>query len=327
MLHALIACTEPAPGPKLGDTAIEDTAADDTGKGEEPFPWTVEGFWEPPGPLPSLLEEQAGAFERVRLATSADGVAWTVREAPVAWGMSSLNLFVVDDVGVIVVALVEQGVGVELRAGDIYALASTDLETWTTAAWPVSDLDDLGNLVDPSLSWTPRGELQLVYYATDFLDGDPVDYPGDHRIRRAVWREDHFAAETRDLYLEEGLADPVTCRVGTTEYLFATKSAQEIRVAVREADQDGFTRADHLAWPDRTVPWCREEADGVTIYGQTTTAPMAAYEAFLSAEGTLEETRELYASSPFGGEMCASVGVARFREEWVLVCVEINQPE
>ncbi len=315
--------------PDTTDTAetADTTDTDETGKEPEPFPWSAEGFWDAPGALPELFTENPAAAERLRIATSEDGVTWNVRETPVAWGISSLSLFVVPDEGVIVTGLLEQASGVPLDPGVIYAVVSADLETWGSVAWEVGGLEDgLDNLVDPSLSWSPRGELQIVYYATTFQAGDPVFYPGDHKIRRAIWQTDlSFHGSGYDLYAEEELADPVTCRIGDTEYLFVTRGAEEVRAAVRVDGAESFTRWDDFSWTGRTVPYCREEDGGITVVAQTLPPGMRALEGRVAPDGTWSETRELLAASPFGGDVCASVGVARLRDTWLLVCVETNE--
>lgn len=300
-----------------------DTAAD-SDSGEPPgetvnMPWTEEGFWTNPGPLATLLQPDADDDTLnyiVRIATSADFVTWELTELTPASNFSSIDLFILPDVGVVILGMPDAPM-LPLETSSVYALVSADLETWGSVSWPIPTAAH-PNLVDPALHWSPDGRLALSYYATDTFGVDPVSIPGDHEVRKAYWGMNGWEEEDRVLFQAEGLVDPMFCQQGGEEVLVTTQNSVRV-IGARENDEGTFTQDDALTWKDRTVPFCRAEGDSIRVLSQG----FGAFELPRYAEITdagLTDKGELYSEAPFPEGNCSSAVYGSWKGQYILVC-------
>lgn len=327
-LLLLAACGSDKGGDKAGETG--DTSApsgDDTDTGQIDYgvtmPWESSGFWDDPGILEPLFGALADTSDTdmkylVYMATSSDGVNWTLEDEPLMEGINSLDLFQTSD-GIILQGLLQPERGVVMTPGTIYGFETKDLVTWGSHSWAIQGLDDKNNLIDPSLALTWDGKLVMNYYRSTFEDGDPVWYEGEHEIWRAVWDGEQFTNDIK-VYGDDYLADPVMCNLDGTDWLFVTQNGE--RVLANKSNGDGtFTNMPDLSWEGQTVPFCRNEGGDLLMVAQGLGGTLVE-----PSKGTFTETDgfadggQMYAEEFWMERYCTSPVVGRVGSTWVSFC-------
>ena len=281
-------------------------------------PWDAPGFWTEPGPLAPLVApdaEDPALLWTVRMATSADGITWEAQPGAVLGNVNSLDMYITDD-GLILMGLVSGTPDVYAETGVLYALATTDLQTWASHAWSVEGAAHQ-NMVDPSLHLRADGRLGLTYYGCPEFFVDPVTVAGDHDLYRAVYNGHNWTEEEAPAYAAEGLVDPVICTLQGKEWLFATQGAA--RIVSAEGQPDGrFTEAPFSLEGD-TVPYCRADGDALALYSQTDGSLGVPHVARFDGL-TLGDSAPVYPEHLWGVNNCSSPVMGWFQDQYVLFC-------
>ncbi len=333
------ACVAPVPTADADRGRPEDTGADDTAEADDtadtadtadtdetgdtndsgdpavPLPWADPTFWTEPGPLAILVGSRPSAARyAVRIATSVDGVHYT-DAGTIAWGLSSLHVLAVDG-GLVLTGMVDPGL-VLLSEATVYALATRDLTTFGSVAWPVAEAAE-AMTVDAAPYVAADGRLGVVYFGTSEAGVDPATIPGPHAIRRAWWTEAGLVEEPAPLYSEDGLVDPCVCTLDGTEVLFATVADDGVRVATSTGGP--FAAVDNgAALSGNTVPFCRADADGGALVTQLPSdeGPPPAFR--WSADGMVTPAGTAADANPFDGP-CTSPAILPWQDGWLMVC-------
>ncbi|GDX79076.1 hypothetical protein LBMAG42_08870 [Deltaproteobacteria bacterium] len=308
-----------------GDTGEETNPyADNDGDGL-PDAWANADYWAS-GPLSSLIlptELPTATHWEVRVATSADGVAWVPDERVIAWGISSLDLLVAGDT-LVIAGMIDGEAARELppdvQGYTIPALATTDLLTWGSKTWTITGGNDT-NLVDPSLQLGSDGLLRAAWFAHSEPGVDPATIEGVHNMQRGTWSETGtFAQDDADPeYAYEWLVDPVICELGETQWLFYTNLAERVYAAHSPDGGEHFDMEASFSWEGPSVPFCISGDDDIRVIGQTPAGKDAPLQGILTTDGTFTETGPLYAEHPWG-ENCTSPVLGYWKDQWVLAC-------
>lgn len=248
----------------------------------------------------------------LRLARSADGLDWVPDDEVIAVGFSSLGLLVVDG-KVIVTGMLEGALGVKMDPSITYALVSKDGVIWGSHAWETHQMAH-NHVVDPQLLIEPDGTLALVYFGVEFQEIPPSEYAGSHELRLARWEDDAFV-ESELLVAESGLLDPMLVEGAETDWLFATRDAQDVQVWRADA-ANAFQSA--LEWTDATVPFVLQGADSMVVYAQLEEGSRLARRGL--ADGAWLEVEEMEA--PF--DSCTSPVVWERAEGWLMLCAQLR---
>jgi hypothetical protein len=208
-----------------------DGGADSGGGGTDPDPWSDEAFYLDPGPLYEALDftsERASEYFRweVRMSTSTDGHTWST-PVPIAHNMSSLDLYVHEDAGLVIAGGPFIGLSnVDNPRNTIFALTTPDLERWGSRGF-VMDGPVYNGGIDPALHLTADGQVAAIYYSPDGEQDSSIDpsmHPGPHPVAIAYRNEDGlgFTEAEERIGGFEGLVDPTLCVWDGRRHLFAT---------------------------------------------------------------------------------------------------------
>lgn len=155
-------------------------------------------------------EPTAGPWvHRVKSATSADGLTWTVEEG-VRWAHASVPCAVVDGDRVLLYAVdADRGPGRRESTG---LRVSTDGLAFTAAPFELEGLPT-ARALDPCVVREGPGRF-LLYYLAAGGDGDPAAAAGDHEIHVARSEDGVRFREVGVALKRPGLVDPDVFRVG-----------------------------------------------------------------------------------------------------------------
>lgn len=299
----------------------------DTGEPDPTDPWNQPGYWEEGSLLDAVLGPDPSTPSdtwEVRMNVSTDGWMTSGDYEVVAHGFSSLDLLLWGDALILLGGMDLRSLdlgeeGETIRWGYLYALTTTDLETWGTHLWPVEDAES-GRMTDPSLQLLSDGRLRAVYYSTPLdAEGDPAWIEGPHPIKMA-WRDGDVFRETAEaIYSDEGLVDPVVCEHQGTHHFYSTKSG-EITHAT-SASGDNFVRDEGFTWGGNQVPYCwHDDEDQLRVVGQIGGGMGTPSYRILQDDGTYTDPTFLYDDPSWFGGNCSSPVLARFKGLYVTFC-------
>jgi hypothetical protein len=267
------------------------------------------------------------------LATSDDGLEWTSQASPVARDFSSLGLLVVED-GVVITGVVKASmaendpeVSEHYSEDAVYALVSSDLETWGSQAWEVTN-KNAEFIIDPAPRLTDDGLLVVTWYGATHTDIDPAKIEGDHDIYTATWKNGVLEGDPTPILAAEGLADPVICPLDGVDWMLLTHDSTELQLTSTSSGES-FPQPTTVQ-ADWTVPDCRTQDGHIVVTAQTERGVDAPHVAQLSPEGSWEVLDPLYETHPFieaGTALdghprnnCTSPMVRPWQDGWLLAC-------
>lgn len=286
-----------------GQDTAEDTDTAEPVVDEPPAEWVDPTYWTDPGPLdplllPTVLPEEP--HWQLRIATSADGLNWAPDDRVIAIGTWGFGALVVDDrllVTTNVDAATAAERGVVVADGILYVLSTSDLTTWTTRAWSISE----ASVTDAALFFDLAGNVRAVWDGSD-------------AIRTASWTGETFDDDGGS-YVADDVGEPAVCRAGGQMVMFLTNREETIATVNAGTDEDWELREDR-GWDGAVSPACYEQSDAIVLSAMVSAS--IASRAVL-ADGSMSAAVPVVSADLFG-DVCVGADIVPFGEGWLLVC-------
>lgn len=328
----LLACADPDCGMDAVDSASGDTAQDGAGQYADangdglPDMWDDPAYWaaDPLAPIMLPTEFPEREHWEIRLATSPDRKTWTADPRVVAYGMSTLDMFVAGDWLVIsgMIGPVELSEHPEMTGGEsvIAAMATNDLQTWGSTTWGIHDQSE-SFIVDPALSLGSNGVVQASWYGHSEGGVDPAQIEGPHGVQRATWTDENgfVQNDVPPEYAAELLADPVICEMAGESWLFHTEDATRVLAAVSSDGGESFESFDGFEWEGPSVPHCTSGDDSIRLVAQRFGGAELPATGEWHTDRSFVDTGFLYNQHLYG-ENCTSPVMGWHKDQWVLAC-------
>lgn len=340
LLFVLLACNRREPYYPPVDTDEDTTPTDtdtdtpDTDPPDTDTPdttgniWDDPEWWTEPGPFAELIDLKKAPTTphwEAWMTTSKDLKSWT-RGVPFAFNISSLDVLVIEDKGVIVGASIspDQRLDIKVPFEHFFMFTTTDLESWGTHQIEIEDAAE-PMIIDPSVHWTPDGRLRLVYFGSG-LDVDPEklpdDYPNPHAVFEGWWNGDHFIQESDTPLLEaDYVVDPSGCYDGDRLYMMGTRRYEELYFVYRDSEDDDFTPIyEEGGWGGVQVPYCFDQGDTPVFIAQYGGGQGAPYMRTFDEKGLLGDPEPIFTLDEVGYDGCTTPVMGLYNGTYFMIC-------
>lgn len=342
LLFLVLACNrrEPYHPPADTDTDTDTTQTDtddtdtppdtDTDTAEPTWNvWDDPAWWTEPGPYEVLIDlKQAPTTPHWEawMTTSTDLKTWSMGQA-FAFNISSLDVLVIEDKGVIVGASISPDRRLDFKVPfeHYFMFTTPDLKTWGTHQIGIENAS-VPMIIDPSVHWTPDGRLRAVFFGSG-LDVDPEklpdDYPNPHAVYEAWWDGEHFIQESATPLLEaDYVVDPTGCYDDDGRlYMLGTRRYEELFFVYRDSDSDDFTPIyKETGWGGVQVPYCYDQGEQPIFLAQHGGGQGPPYMRTFDEKGVLTDPVAMFELKDVGYDGCTTPVMGRFDGVYFLIC-------